>query len=636
MERFYGFDLGDAESAISKLSGSEQLIPDIIPVHDSPSFITACAFLSDGTLLIGENACYSPDAVRRKLRFKSRFLTDASSEADIRSFAAGVLSELYMSGELVKGDDVCFYIGCPAGWDKQARERYRSIFERVGYPPVRIISESRAALVSACQSRHLQIGHDILSKPVLVVDIGSSTTDFAYICQGREVGMQTAGEVTLGGGIMDELLLAEAVNHSENAAEISSIFQKSESWRTYCEFAARRLKEKYFSDMDYWVDHPCTETVLIRYDRPVRLTLRIDAEIADRLVSSPAERLGGRSFREVFHEALLDVRGGISGQQPELLFLTGGVSKLPWIRDWCLEVFPDAVMIAGNEPEFSVARGLAYSGRIDDDLRAFRSELDTLLASSTVEKIVAAHIDGLYRKAVDALVDPLLEHAAIPVFERWKDGSISRLSDTDQEMQKEIAAYLRSDEVRELLVKPISSWLRSIADELEEYTLPICVRHHVPYTALSLNSYLSATDIEISLDARDMFAVKEITLMIDSIISLLVGLVCGGTGMAVIASGPDGLIAGVLLSLLVLILGKRKMESAIMNVRLPKAVRHLVPKHSIRTRVAALSGEVREKLYRSLEEDKNEEITDRMVADLSGQIEACLTRMAEIVEIPLT
>lgn len=635
MEFFYGFDLGDAESAVSKLDKKEQAVPDIVPVQHAKSFITACAVTPDGRLLIGENACYAADAVRRSLRFKSRFLEESESIDELRSFASGVLQELYASGDLVRGEDVCFYVGCPAGWNRNDRELYRSLFERAGYPPVRIISESRAALVSACQSRHLQVGYDILSKPVLVVDIGSSTTDFAYIMGGREVEMQTAGEVKLGGGIMDELLLEEALVNSEKEEELRRVFRESEVWRTYCEFAARRLKEKYYSDIAYWKDHPCAESVLVRYDRPLHLRLRMDAETADHLVNKGAERLGGKSFKEVFMAALRDVRDHISGEQPELLFLTGGVSKLPWIREWCMDVFAESVVICGSEPEFSVARGLAWSGRIDEELREFRADLEQLKASRTIERIVGRHIDSLYRSAVEALVPPLLEQAVMPVFLKWRSGEISRLIDTDAELETSITAWLHSDEAREILVPPISAWLRKIADDLEEYTLEICVRHRVPYTALSLNAYLNASDLSIRLDARNMFAVEGITLMIDSIISILVGLICGGTGMAVIAAGPEGIAAGVLLSLLVLILGKKQMEAALMNMNLPKAVRRMVTERSIRSRLETLSGDIRRNLYRSFEEEKNEEITQRMVDEISQQIEECLTKMAEVVEIPL-
>ena len=40
-------------------------------------------------------------------------------------------------------------------------------------------------------------------------------------------------------------------------------------------------------------------------------------------------------------------------------------------------------------------------------------------------------------------------------------------------------------------------------------------------------------------------------------------------------------------------------------------------------------------VYEHLEKEKNEEITERMVNEISSQIELCLTKMAEVVEIPL-
>lgn len=635
MDRFFGFDLGDAESAISRLDKSGQTVPEVLSIRDSKSFITAYARLRNHDLLIGENACYNPNAVERKLRFKSRFLTDKESSKDVRSFAAGVLGELYLNGDLIKNEDCCFYVGCPAGWDKVAREEYRQIFEQVGYPPVRIISESRAALVSACQSKHLQVGYDILSKPVLVVDIGSSTTDFAYIKRGKEVGLQTAGEVFLGGGIMDEILLEESLARSSHEKKIREVFKASEPWRSYCEFAARRLKEKYFSDEDYWEKNSCTETVMINYRMPMRLTLTMDRETASRLLNRKVDRLGGRSFREVFLESLRDVRDRIEGDTPELLFLTGGVSRLPAIRGWCQEIFPDSVVIAGSEPEFSVSRGLAWSGRIDEELRQFNRELHELTESSLVENVVHHHIDELYHAAVDALVEPILEHAALPCFDRWRNGEIRRLTEIDEEMKKEIDKFLHSDEARELLVKPISSWMKPVAAEIEKYTVPICVRHNIPYTALSLTSFFSTSDVDIKLDAKSVFAMDEITWMINSIIAILIGLLCGGSGITLLAEGLPGIIAGAVLSLLILLLGKESIQGAIQKADIPNAIRKMTPKNYFRSRLKKVSSEVKASFYETLETEQNEEIIEQMVSDISVQIEQCLHKMAEVVEIPL-
>lgn len=637
MKRFYGFDLGDAESAIALLEKNSEIPPTILEIEGVRSFITAYAALSDGTLLIGENACYAKDAKKRRIRFKSRFLKDRAVEQDIRSFAAGVLGQLYSSGNLLRNDDSsCFYIGCPAGWNLNDRERYRSIFERVGYPPVKIISESRAALVSACQSKHLQIGYNILVQPTLVVDIGSSTTDFAYINHGKEVEIQTGGEVYLGGGVMDELLLNYAIDHSGNPQKIRRIFEESEAWKNYCEFACRRLKEKYYSDIDYFRDHECRESVLIRHTfPPVRLSIEMNASIADYIENGNSSRLDGSSFREVFLISLKNVRKSITGAAPQLLFLTGGVSKMPGIRQWCTEVFPDTIVITGSEPEFSVARGLSWTGRIDEELREFRKDIEDLNNTSVTEDIVKEHINDLYKDVVDTMTKPIIRNAVIPVFKRWRSGEINKLTDTNEALEAEIAAYLRTDEARELMVEPIAKWLKPIAEKLEEYTEPICIKHHVPYTALSLKSYMKISDIDVKIDAKDVFAVEEITWLIDSIISIIVGLLCGGSGVALIASGPTGIFAGMMISILVLALGKEKMEELLLKTDLPRPLRKMLPKNTIDSRLDVIAAEVRSNLYHTLENEKNEEITERLISEISSQIEECLTKMAEVVEIPL-
>ena len=489
--------------------------------------------------------------------------------------------------------------------------------------------------MSACQSKHLQVGYDILSKPVLVVDIGSSTTDFAYIKHGKEVSLQTAGEVFLGGGIMDEILLEEAVSHSMHAKRIRDVFSASDPWRSYCEFTARRLKEKYFSDEDYWQNNTCSETVVINYRIPMRLTMTMNKEIADKLLTKGVERLGGKSFQTVFMESLRNVRDHIEGDMPELLFLTGGVSRLPAIRTWCQEVFPDSVVIAGSEPEFSVSRGLAWSGRIDEELRQFNRELQELTESSLVEDVVHRHINELYRAAVDVLVEPILEHAALPCFDRWRSGEIRRLTDIDKEMEAEISRYLHSDEARELLIKPISTWMKPVASEIEHYTVPICVRHNIPYTALSLTSFFNTSDVDIKLDAKSVFAMEEITWMINSIIAIIVGLLCGGSGIALMAEGLPGMIAGAVLSLLVLLIGKESIQGAVLKADIPESIRKMVPKGYFRSRLKKVSSEVKASFYESLETEQNEAIIEQMVSDISVQIEQCLHKMAEVVEIPL-
>lgn len=633
--RYFGFDLGDAESAVALQQGKGD--PEILAVGGAKSFITAYARRTDGTLLIGENACYATDITDRGLRFKSRFLSDEGSEGDIRIFASGVLASLIRDGCIqAESDDDAFYIGCPAGWGKSDRERYRNIFLSAGYPPVRIVSESRAALIAAFRSRYLQVGYDILSKAVLVVDIGSSTTDFAYVEGGREEEFQTAGEVSLGGGLMDQMLLDMAVERSHDSARIRRIFRENPAWYSYCEFAARRLKEKYFLDEDYWKDHVCSKTVTIM-DRgeSLPLTISLDREAASRLLTGENDHLHGRSFRDTFCASFSDVLGRIKGHSPELVLLTGGVSAVRAIRTWCESLAPDAVIITGRQPQFSVAMGLAASGSIDEDMIHFRREVDQLIESTTVEEIVFKHIDELYRGVVDTMTQPILDTAVMNTFDRWKSGEIARLCDVDSELQKEIDHYMRSEEAQKLLAGVISGWLKPVAFELEDYTMPICSRYNVPFRALNLTSYLSLQDVDIHIETKNVFGLDQITWMINGILSILAGMLCGGSGIALIASGLKGIVAGTVLSMMVLLLGKDRMEQQMMKLDLPRAMRKLVSRRQFEMRIRRMAPEVRAKFLSSLEKEKNEEISRRLTSEISGQIEQCLEKMAEIVEIPL-
>jgi len=202
-------------------------------------------------------------------------------------------------------------------------------------------------------------------------------------------------------------------------------------------------------------------------------------------------------------------------------------------------------------------------------------------------------------------------------------------------MQKQIDTYLHTDEARALLMKPVAKWLKGVAYELEEYTMPICVRHNVPYSSLSLNSFLSMSDIEINVEAKNLFAVEEITWLIDATISIVVGLLCGGSGVALIANGLPGIIAGAVVSLLILALGKDKMQEMLLNSNIPTPVRKVIPKSYLKARLDSISQQVKDNLYEKLEQEKNEEISERLVKEISGQIESCLMKMAEVVEIPL-
>mgnify|MGYP001527520269 CR=1 FL=1 len=102
-------------------------------------------------------------------------------------------------------EDVSFIVGCPADWADSDRTRYASLLMDAGLPNVRIVPESRAAFLSASTAEEDETLRRALMDCALVIDLGSSTMDLAYVCDGREYAVSTMG-VQLGGGMLDELL----------------------------------------------------------------------------------------------------------------------------------------------------------------------------------------------------------------------------------------------------------------------------------------------------------------------------------------------------------------------------------------------------------------------------------------------
>ena len=86
--QYWGFDLGDGESTLARVSSEGKSYPEIVEVEGNKVIITVWAIMRDGEVRIGDNAARSAAAaVRSAARFKRRFLNAQSdSAALIRDF----------------------------------------------------------------------------------------------------------------------------------------------------------------------------------------------------------------------------------------------------------------------------------------------------------------------------------------------------------------------------------------------------------------------------------------------------------------------------------------------------------------------------------------------------------------------
>ena len=243
-------------------------------------------------------------AAEAKVRFKSRYLVDPSAAGDVRAFAQGVVAELTRVQPALMAEVARTVVGCPAGWGEGRREQYAALLESAGFPNVSVVPEPRAAFLYARHARGLRVSPELMRRSAMVIDIGSSTTDFAYIVDGHQQNVSLFGDTNLGGGLIDELILSHAVAQSPDGKALAEVFEECPAWRSYCELEARRLKESYFLDEEKWADAPLRRQLTVCYDEPLALELSIGGESVREMIREPISALGGRSFCDCLEDAL--------------------------------------------------------------------------------------------------------------------------------------------------------------------------------------------------------------------------------------------------------------------------------------------------------------------------------------------
>lgn len=569
--KYIGFDIGDGESAVAAFERGSGIEPLIWPIAGAKSILSAVG-LRGGEIVIGERAYTDALAEHLSVRFKSRFTTDLASYEDVVRFVRGVLRELEEAGRFSRDD--AFIVGCPAGWNAPCRAHYRDLLIRAGLPQPRVISESRAAFLYAKYARTVALDVDLLNQSALVADIGSSTLDYAYIVDGRETGVGTFGENALGGGILDAALLRRAVDRCPQKEAVRRVFQESRSWYSYCEIEARRVKEAYFSRLSEEAAPVAQKTVRLCYDGVQKLTLRLDNEEAAELIDQPLPELGGHSFAGMLRESLQNAARLTADHSPALLLLTGGASRMPFFRSLCQEIFPQAVVVGCPEPEFSIAKGLAYAGWVDENLRAFRKAIEEEISQERIARLADEAMPALLPSVADILAGLMIEEAALPIVEQWKKGSIATLKEMEDHISSRAERVLNSPLVQEALSPAVEAWARGLTERLQAMVDPICDRYEVPRKEMRLDLSASGAGA-VRVDKGQWSGLSVVGTLLGMIVSIASGLVCGGGGLALVAAGPMGFLAGLVIGAAASLLGWGPLSNLILKANLPLLLRSI-------------------------------------------------------------
>lgn len=626
--KYIGFDIGDGESAVAVFEQGSGIEPVILPVCGAKSLLSAVGTLG-GEIVLGERAYTDALADGLSVRFKSRFTTDPASYTDVVRFVRGVMTDLMDHGLITAGDH--FVVGCPAGWNAACRVRYRDLLLRAGMVEPQVISESRAAFLYAKYARTVALDVDILNESAMVVDIGSSTLDFAYIVDGRETGIGTFGDTYLGGGILDAALLRRAVARSREKSAIQAAFAECRSWYSYCEIEARRVKEEYFTRLASETSPTVQKQLRICYDGIQKLKLEMNDQEADALVNEPLDELDGRSFSGSIRDALENARRITADRPPRLLLLTGGASRMPFFRTLCQQVFQNSLVISCPEPEFSIAKGLAYAGWVDENLRAFRQAIQDEMTDEKISQMVQKALPALLPSVADALTELILEEAAIPIAQQWKQGRIATLEEMNRQIASRVERVMQSPMAQEALSPAVTLWLKDLTARLQAAVDPICDRYQVPRKQMQLDLTASGAG-DINLQGEQWMSFSVVGAVLGVMVSVLSALLCGGTGIALISAGPAGILAGLVIGALASLLGWPAISAMMNRARIPVALRRVNIEKKLRT--DSVQNELRTSLLSEISRPESE-FQKQVVQGFSQAFRQYVYSIAQAAEIPI-
>lgn len=667
-----GFDLGHGETALMAVNLKSEHANDRafkVEIDGKSNFITAIANHPQHGVLIGRDALTTDGVDASFIAFKQRPGKDSQYRDVIRDYARHIYSRLLKSRYGFSEDNTCFYVGCPTDWARDATIlAYQSLFKNAGFREVKVVAESRGALMNGVESGDILATVGELRGRALVVDLGSSTADFTLIdLQQRRADPLDFGH-DLGAALIDKLIFRDTLKEHKRRDELTSIFLRSPTMRNRCELACRDAKEAWFNNPKATP----SKAVEVLVD-DLFFTVRLDETRMQRLLQQPFTVL--EDLRPLFGaglphlsqttwpealETLLQQTKKVGGD-PDIILVTGGASRMHFVKPLCMKHFPTAKYSGSAEPEFAIAAGLAYWGRVDIRTQGFVRDVEDF-AERKIRPEVASRVAGLYSSLSATIADDVTAIVKVE-FDGWKSKRYATVNEMKSGIDRKIKQWIDKKlemQVQRIVDNTVSNIGGKLADEIKELER----QFGIPIGSLGASftsSGLSNVDVDIALSGIDFL--DGVADGLGSVIGVIAGLVTGvvawvvtpiilGIVLKIVAavsialasalftilvSNPAGWVVLAGIGIAAIAAGgeaKRKVQEKVPEWDLPGWVRDLVKKDSIYQQIDGHRGEISRQINAALEQKKD--IDEKIVESLTQAFKTSLKAKADQARLLIT
>lgn len=263
-------------------------------------------------------------------------------------------------------------IANPSGWRRQNPENpkeYLTFFqEEAGIKPAKMcINESDAAFYTKFK------GYTPSDK-VFVIDLGSSTIDFTTYqnsicnhecCWGRNLGAHIVEDKLV------EFGYTKAEEKEENTEGMLLVAREREKLNygpaeSALSLSARFAKEAYFTACNQNYGNEGTYTLDVKVFRLVPDWKKKGQTAFSVIIDTPEVNNIIKDYISDLSLALSNAEKKLQGYgiSPNKVLLSGGASRMPFVKELTEKAFPDAEIIRDNFPEWVVSDGAALYAQV--------------------------------------------------------------------------------------------------------------------------------------------------------------------------------------------------------------------------------------------------------------------------------
>lgn len=359
--------------------------------------------------------------------------------------------------------DVELLVGCPTTeeWTNQeAEKRYTSLIRNAtGIRKVRIVPESRAAMFSSIESAQTCVS---AADGAIVFDFGSSTADCTYMLMGRRC--------------IEYSWRLGAQSIEAQMARVAFDGQKpSLTSRVYVTNQLRKQKELYYSGTFGPKGQRLIYDLLDKDGNDIEAYIRVNDAQMDKVTGSEDHeieivcdsketRIG--SWRTLCQEFFLAAKEMLDDQALPYsdVVLTGGASKMAFVKEYCHEIFGDNVEIhIEKNPSFSVSSGLGWVSSIDARVPGIITESrDALVSDPSIS------IDQLKTNIADRL-QMMISAITKKTSNAWADlpGEHS-FGELITMISNEISSETNQKEIYDIMEQELTRWKNNFKDTVRK------------------------------------------------------------------------------------------------------------------------------------------------------------------------